>query len=60
MEEATLLLEFRLNVYLSNVYQARLLRLFCGKNYQYRPRFQTETRRAHFPFREKNVAQDTV
>nr|WP_277882279.1 type II toxin-antitoxin system RelE/ParE family toxin [Microcystis wesenbergii] len=29
-----------------NVYWARLLGLFCGRNYQYRPRFHTETRRA--------------
>ena len=31
-----------------NVYWARLLGLFCGRNYQYRPRFHTETRRAKF------------
>jgi len=29
-----------------NAYRARLLGLFCGRKYQYRPRFHTETRRA--------------
>jgi hypothetical protein len=31
---------------LGNAYWKRLLGLFCGRNYQYRPHFHTETRRA--------------
>ena len=30
-----------------SAYGARLLGLFCRRNYQYRPRFHTETRRAN-------------